>query len=96
MERPQALPMKFSALQYDILDQLYFTCTFEALVRMFSLSEKELAIQLKFLIQEGIVHQMYFDEVSKDFVMCDIINPEIFAASAFVISKKGLLLHNSR
>ncbi len=88
--------MTLTEKQYNILDQLYFTCTFDALLELLPLSSEDLKSELIPLLRDNLVHQMLFDDVSKDFVMQELANFNAMTTSAYVISKKGLLIHNSR
>jgi hypothetical protein len=52
--------------------------------------------ELKLLLGAGMIQQLYYDMQSNDYVIYDRPDMNLFKNSAFVISKKGLLTHNSR
>jgi hypothetical protein len=88
--------MTLTDRQYEILDQLYFTCSFHELMQQLSVNADTLESELVYLLQNNLVYQMFFDETTKDFVMQEKADLNALSAAAYVISKKGLLIHNSR
>jgi hypothetical protein len=96
MERSKDLPMTLTELQFELLNQLYFTNSFDMLINHLSITEQVLEQELKLLLGAGLIQQLYYDMQSNDYVIYDRPDMNLFKNSAFVISKKGLLTHNSR
>lgn len=88
--------MTLTELQFELLDQLYFTNSFDMLINHLSITEQALEQELKLLLDAGLIQQLYYDMQSNDYVIYDRPDMNLFKNSAFVISKKGLLTHNSR
>ncbi len=82
--------------EYELLELLYFTHTFQALLVESTMIADDLEAELQSLLTKELVHQMFFDEHSKDYVMQDTPDRARLRDAAYVISKKGLLQHNSR
>lgn len=87
--------MTLTNKEYELLELLYFTHTFDALQKESCLAANDLESELVSLLNKGWVHQMYFDEACKDYVMNDPPDLLRIKESAYVISKEGLLRHNS-
>lgn len=81
-------------IEYNILDELYFVCSFSDLKEKLRLSEGELKFNLLNLIDKGWLN--YFQELD------GIQNPSLADVSKalnnlyFLASKEGLFAHNSR
>lgn len=88
--------MNLTQREYDLLDLLYFTQSYESLLAESKLTHEELEELLIRLVQQGLVHQLFFDVALQDYLISDEFDQERMRNSAYVITKKGLLQHNSR
>jgi hypothetical protein len=80
--------------EYDILDELYFTITFENLESKLELSEADLKGALLELIGKGWVKCL---DKQADEEIYDLKNfEEEFKNYNYLATKAGLLAHNSR
>lgn len=84
-----------TAIQDDILDELYFVTSFSDLAKNLNLPAETLGLELQKLLALEFVKCFYPDPDSEI-----LPNPETFMKDCqhyfFLATKKGLLAHNSR
>lgn len=80
--------------EFDTLDELYFTISYESLKSKLSMEDKELKSELLGLMGKGWVkclHKLTDEEI------CDLENfEEEYKNYNYLATKAGLLAHNSR
>ena len=84
-----------SAVEFDLMDELYFITPFKDLLSAISRPEPITKKTMCSLIQKEFVWQFYFDEAVNDFVRTD--PPDLLELQKYyyLASKKGLLAHNT-
>lgn len=80
--------------EFELLDALYFTVSFDCLIKEFDFSEEVLVNELIALIQKAWVKCL--DKVSEEEIVDIMEIKRNFNAYNFLASKEGLLAHNSR
>ncbi len=88
--------MTLTNIQFELLDQLYFTMEYYALCQNLSLTGAELDAELKQLLELRLIHQLIYNEQSKEYDFCEEIDLERLHTSSYVITKQGLIIHNGR
>jgi hypothetical protein len=88
--------MRFTDIEYDILNALYFVEPFEKIVEEVNGSANIIADSLKQLIDLRYVVAMRWDEDQNDFVRSFIYDADNMHAYHYLATKEGLMAHNSR
>lgn len=84
-------------LEFHLLDELYFTIAFDELMSRFEIKERPTArIELERMIRQNYVSQMTYHSSRNDYEKLDALDSKSLDKSYFVITKRGLMLHNSR
>ena len=86
----------FTPHEEDIMDEVYFVTSYEALAANSQVAEPHLAEGVASLLQKGYVNQLEFDQQLGDYTKraeADLDNVSVYH---YVASKAGLLAHNSR
>lgn len=76
--------------EVDLLAELHFVSDFETLANVVALSEAELELYLKQLIEKGFIDALVYDDESGDYVRVSD-NFTSLERYHFVATKKGLL-----
>ncbi len=79
-----------------LLDELYFVTTYPDLVQQLTLQESVLRATLTSLLHKGFIIQMQYNDVMKDYEKLEQPDFSVMERSAFVASRQGLIVHNSR
>jgi hypothetical protein len=85
---------ELTALQFDILDALYFVEPLEHILAEVGQPPNIVQAELKALIEMGLVAPMVFDEKSQDFVRTAFHDADHLGEFRYVATKAGLLAHN--
>lgn len=85
-----------TASEYRLLDELYFVTTYRELVEQLSMEESEVQTTLMGLLNKGFVLQMQYNDNMKDYLKLEQPDFLSIERSAFVASREGLKVHNSR
>ncbi|MGW8121214.1 transporter [Roseivirga echinicomitans] len=80
--------------EFDVLDELYFVQSFDAILEEVELNESELAEVLSALIGKGWV-KCYNDRQAEMPIASNDLGKD-FATYFYLASKEGLLAHNGR
>lgn len=83
-----------SAVEFDLLDELYFITAFKGLPQAIGQSDAITRETLCSLLRKEFVWQFYFDTEANDFVRTNPIDPDHPEQYHYLASKKGLLAHN--
>jgi hypothetical protein len=84
-------------LEFHLLDELYFTIAFDELMSRFEIKERQTArLELERMIRQNYVSQMIYHSQRNDYEKLDSLDSRLLDTSYFVITKRGLMLHNSR
>lgn len=79
-------------LEFDILDELYFTVSFNYLLETLGIDAILLTEMLSSMAEKGWVKGIVLD-TDEEIMLSEIKD---FATVHFVATKKGLMLHNTR
>lgn len=88
--------MELSALQYEILDKIYFVESFRHITEEINSPVNIIADELKNLIVKRWIQVLVYDEKAKDYVKTEIYDTDNLQDYFFLITKEGLLKHNGR
>jgi DNA-binding Lrp family transcriptional regulator len=80
--------------EFDILDELYFVQSFEALTQVISLSETEIRNGLQGLLEKGWIK--CFASISEEVPGDEVDFENKYQQYYYLATKAGLLAHNSR
>jgi hypothetical protein len=83
-------------VEYDILDAVYFVEPFDKILEEVAYPENIVADSLKFLITHKYVAAMKWDPKKNDHVRSYIYDSDNMRAYSYIITKDGLLVHNSK
>lgn len=83
-------------LEYRILDEAYFVVSYSALSELAGLSSDAFNRVLLQLLNKKLIIQLRFEAALSDYRKLDSPEPGELAQSSFVVSRAGLLMHNSR
>ena len=82
-------------LEFQIMDGVYFLCSFQQLLQMLGCDEEKLNDSLIELLRKELVQQLVFDEEEKDYLKLESPDFARIKNASYVATKKGLLEHNS-
>jgi hypothetical protein len=85
-----------SAIEYDILNAIYFVEPFQNILDECKAPEKIVADVLKQLIAKKFVSPMQFDEEKQEYVRTYFYDSDDMHAYHYLATKEGLMIHNSR
>jgi hypothetical protein len=88
--------MILSDIEFDVLDNCYFINSFDNIFSELTISMEEFEAVIKELLKRKLIHQMIFNEITKDFEKLDLYDEKLIHACNYVISKEGLFIHNGR
>ncbi len=80
--------------EFDVLDELYFVQSFEALTQVLSMPEQELKLALEALLKKGWIK--CFQSLTEELPADEIHFETQYRNYYYLASKAGLLAHNSR
>lgn len=83
----------FTALEKDMMEEMYFVISFYDLEKIFLTTREELTSALRHLLNEEMISQLHF--VKNDFEKLDPADFSSLEKSSFVANKKGLLTINT-
>ncbi|MBT29670.1 MAG: transporter [Thalassobius sp.] len=83
-----------SDIEFDVLDELYFVTWFSDLMETTELSDQELKICLKSLIEKGWVK--CYRNINEEELIDDMDFDNKYSDYAYLATKAGLLAHNSK
>jgi hypothetical protein len=83
-------------VEFEILNVIYFVEPFDKIVEEVNIPENILADALKFLIDHKLAVAMRWDEHKHDYTRSFIYDTDNMRAYAYLVTKDGLLAHNSR
>lgn len=84
---------KLTSQEYDILDELYFICTLDQLLKNLTMDDSELRNHLERLFRKGWVKVFY--KGTEDEVESEKVAKDEFENYHFLASKAGLKAHNT-
>lgn len=87
---------KLNELEYEVLGALYFVEPFNHILAECKATEPVVADVLKSLIQRKWVTPMKFDEQQQEYVRSFIYDSDNMRAFHYLITKDGLMAHNSK
>lgn len=87
---------ELSEIEYDILNALYFVESFAHILEECKEKPPVVADVLKQLIHRKYVVPMKWDEETKEYVRSFIYDTDDMNRYHYLITKEGLLAHNSR
>jgi DNA-binding MarR family transcriptional regulator len=79
--------------EYDILDELYFICTFDQLLKNLTMDDSELRNHLEQLFRKGWIKVFY--KGTEEEVEFEDVSQDQFENYHFLATKAGLKAHNS-
>ena len=85
-----------SAIEYDILGALYFVEPFDNIVKEVNAPENIITDCLRGLIQHKLVTAMKFDPEQSEYVRSFIYDSDNMRAYHYLVTKEGLMRHNSK
>jgi len=83
-------------LEFQIMDEVYFLCSFQQLLQVIGCDEEKLSDSLIELLKKDFIQQLVFDDDEKDYLKLESPDFSRIKAASYVATKKGLLEHNSR
>lgn len=83
-------------LEFQIMDEVYFLCSFQQLLQVIGCDEEKLNDSLIELLNKNFIQQLVFDEDEKDYLKLESPDFSRIKTASYVATKKGLLEHNSR
>jgi hypothetical protein len=96
MERKKSLQMNLSELEYDILDECYFINSYEEIWLAVQCDKEEFKKIILSLLDRELIQQLLYNEKHNDYDKQEEYNRDMIEAAKYVITKKGLMLHNGR
>ena len=87
---------QLSDIEYDILNAIYFVEPFENILAECNAAPNVVADVLKKLIAKKYVVAMRFEEEQQEYVRSFIYDTDNMHAYAYLATKEGLLVHNSK
>ena len=88
--------MKFTEVEYEVLNALYFVEPFEKILEEVNAPANVVADSLKQLVGLGYVAPMKWDEERKEYIRSFIYDSDNMYAYHYLATKEGLLAHNTR
>jgi hypothetical protein len=88
--------MKFTAVEYDILNTLYFVEPFSKIVEEVGGDPNIIRDSLRQLITHKYVSPMKWDEKKKSFVRSIFYDSDDMEAFNYIATKEGLLAHTNQ
>lgn len=82
--------------EFRLMDELYFVTTYRQLLQQLAMEEAEIQAALTSLLNKGFVIQMHYSDSMKDYLKLEQPEFSSIERSAFVASRQGLMVHNSR
>ena len=95
MERENGEIINLSDLEMDLLDEIYFVTPFSEIIKQLKIEPEIIKQVLKKLIQIGYVHQLVYNQTSKDFEKNDVPDYIFIERHSYLASKQGLFAHNT-
>lgn len=83
-------------LEFQIMDEVYFLCSFQQLLQVFGCNDEKLSDSLVELLKKDFIQQLVFDDDEKDYLKLESPDFSRIKSASYVATKKGLLEHNSR
>ncbi|GDX53467.1 hypothetical protein LBMAG27_25140 [Bacteroidota bacterium] len=83
-------------LEFQIMDEVYFLCSFQQLLQVFGCNDEKLSDSLVELLKKDFIQQLVFDDDEKDYLKLELPDFSRIKSASYVATKKGLLEHNSR
>jgi hypothetical protein len=83
-------------VEFDILNAVYFIEPFEKILEEVNYPEKIVGDSLKFLITHKYISAMKWDAKRKEYVRTFFYDSDNMRAFRYLITKDGLLAHNTR
>ena len=83
-------------VEFDILNTVYFVEPFDKIIEEVKFPEKIVADSLKFLITHKYVSAMKWDAKKGTHVRSFIYDSDNMRAYTYIITREGLLAHNTR
>ncbi len=84
-------------VEYDILNVLYFVEPFDKILEeVTNIPENIVRDGLRFLIGHKMVAPMKWDAKKKDYVRSNIYDADDMRAYRYLITREGLVAHNTR
>jgi len=87
---------ELTEVEYDILNAVYFVETFDKILEDVNFPEKIVGDSLKFLITHKMVSAMKWDDKKGAHVRSFIYDSDNMRAYSYIITREGLLVHNTR
>ena len=85
-----------SELEFQIMDEVYFLCSFQQLLQVLGCDEEKLNDALIDLLRVEMIQQLEFSEENADYLKLETPDFSRIKSCSYVATKKGLLEHNSR
>ncbi len=83
-------------LEFQIMDEVYFLCSFQQLHQVIGCDEEKLNDSLIELLKQDFIQQLVFEDEEKDYLKLELPDFSRIKTASYVATKKGLLEHNSR
>lgn len=87
--------MEISQLEWDVLNCVYFVESFDKIKEEVLAPAPVVADVIKSLIHKKMIVSMQWDEQKQDYVRSYMYDSDNMNAYAYLITKEGLLAHNS-
>jgi len=87
--------MEISQIELDVLNCVYFVESFDKILEEVAAPSPVVADVIKTLIHKKMIVSMQWDEAKQDYVRSFIYDSDNMSAYAYLITKEGLLAHNS-
>jgi hypothetical protein len=87
--------MVISQIEWDVLNCVYFVETFDKILEEVSAPSPVVADVIKTLIHKKMIVSMQWDEIKQDYLRSFMYDSDNMNAYAYLITKEGLLAHNS-
>ena len=87
-------PLTLNAVQFSILDCLYFVESFDKIVEETGISRQIVAAELQTLISRRWIQVMVFDPEKQDYIHTAMHDVDHWEDYAFLATKEGLMKHN--
>ena len=85
-----------SDLEFQIMDEVYFLCSFSQLLSDLGCNEELLNDTLIELLRKDFIQQLEYSEEEGDYIKLDTPDFSKVKACSYVATKKGLLEHNAK
>ena len=82
-------------IEFEIMDELYFPCSFGELVSKFTYEKQEIYDVVVSLLQKEFIVQLQFNSSTNDFEKQEQSDFHTIEKSSFVATKRGLLEHTT-